>query len=105
MRLMRTASSPSLISISAMPDSSRSSISFFIFLMSMPLMPSGKTGNCENARPLRGARESRRGRAHRRLVAAGSEAGDHTDADVRDIGMPAKRLAGDDVGQVALADG
>ena len=36
MRLMRTASSPSLISISAMPDSSSSSISFLILRMSMP---------------------------------------------------------------------
>src|SRR5436305_401478 len=35
MRLMRSASSPSLISISAMPDSSSSSISFLIFRISM----------------------------------------------------------------------
>ena len=34
-RLMRTDSSPSVISISAMPDSSSSSISFFTFLMSI----------------------------------------------------------------------
>ena len=39
MRLMRTDSSPSLISISAMPDSSSSSISFLTLRMSMAGVP------------------------------------------------------------------
>src|SRR5438309_11784003 len=49
--------------------------------------------------------ESRRGCVNRRLVATGNDAVDHTDVDVRYIGMPAKRLAGEDVGQVHLDEG
>src|SRR6266446_1239211 len=98
-RLMRSASSPSLISISAMPDSSSNSISFLIFRMSMPGMPPRKRklrkGRTSGARcePLRGG-------AHGRLVTECTQAGDDPDGDVREIGMPAKRLAGVRVGQV-----
>src|SRR5207302_7483213 len=57
------------------------------------------------AAPSGGARERRSARRTRRVVAAGSVAGALTDGDVRDIGMPAKRLAGEDVGQVHLDEG
>src|ERR1700741_4292508 len=97
MRLIRTASSPSLISISAMPDSSSSSISFLIFRMSMPGMPLKRfeetsSGCCELARS----------RTQRQLVAVGTETGDDADGDVREIGMFPKRLARVHVRQVYL---
>src|SRR5215472_5427787 len=100
MRLIRTASSPSLISISAMPDSSRSSISFLIFRMSMPGIPPAIV----TARAARSgaARESLRGGTHRQLVAEGSETGDDTDGDVGEIGMSAKWLARLRVGKMQL---
>src|SRR5579864_6612768 len=99
MRLMRTASSPSFISISAMPDSSRSSISFLIFRMSIPLGPKGSEG-CP---PFSGAaREMLRGGSHRELVAVGSESGDDTDRDVGEIGMTPKGLARLRVGKMYL---
>src|SRR5579864_3666355 len=97
MRLMRTASSPSLISISAMPDSSSSSISFLILRMSMREMP---PKDRTRAVPLSG--EPLRGGAHRRLVAIGAETGDHADRNVGEVGMAAERLARLGVGKVYL---
>src|SRR6185312_1756947 len=97
MRLMRTASSPSLISISAMPDSSSSSISFLILRMSMREMP---PKDRIRAVPLSG--EPLRGGAHRRLVAIGAETGDHADRDVGEVGMAAERLARLGVGKMYL---
>src|SRR5215469_11732417 len=100
MRLILTASSPSLISISAMPDSSSSSISFLIFRMSMPGMPpsvvrygprrSGCVGEPLECGP------------QRQLVAERPQARDDPDGNVREIRMPAKALAGVDVGKVNL---
>src|ERR1700730_10954069 len=95
-RLMRSPSSPSLISISAMPDSSSNSISFLIFRMSMPGMPPRK----RKRRTSGGGREPLRGGTHGRLVTVGTQTGDDPDCDVREIGMPAKRLACVRVGQV-----
>src|SRR5580692_7421872 len=67
-RLMRTASSPSLISISAIPDSSRSSISFLTLRISMPRLLPLKYGVLV-ARVLRvagrGARQQPRDRPYR----------------------------------------
>src|SRR5215469_5928379 len=100
MRLILTASSPSLISISAMPDSSSSSISFLIFRMSMPGMPpsvsrygprrSGCAGEPLECRP------------QRQLIAERPQAGDYPHGNVREIRVPAKALAGVDVGKVNL---
>src|SRR5256886_11722158 len=101
MRLMRSASSPSLISISAMPDSSSNSISFLIFRMSMPGMPP-RNQKAKNAQASGGGGEPLRGGAHGRLVAERPQPGDDPHRDVRQIGMPAKRLAGVRVGQVYL---
>src|SRR5438034_9343694 len=98
MRLMRSASSPSLISISAMPDSSSNSISFLIFRMSMPGMPP-RNQKAETRSSGRGG-EPLRGGAHGRLVTKRAQPGDDPDRDVREIGMPAKRLAGVRVGEV-----
>src|ERR1700674_5097976 len=98
-RLMRSASSPSLISISAMPDSSSNSISFLIFRMSMPGMPPRKR-KLWKRRTSGGGREPLRRGAHGRLVTKCPQAGDDPDCDVREIGMPAKRLTGVRVGQV-----
>src|SRR5688572_657715 len=84
---MRTASSPSLISISAMPDSSSSSISFLIFRMSMPYEA-----------PLRlfssTLREVPRCRAHRELVARLPEPRDVAQRDVAQIRVATERLPG-----------
>src|SRR5690348_15493576 len=97
MRLMRTASSPSLISISAMPDSSSSSISFLIFRMSMrgglPRMSWIQRESGRTRQPLE------RG-AHGELVAEGTEPQHAADRDIREIGMPAKGLAGVGVRQM-----
>src|SRR5256886_15291262 len=98
MRLMRSASSPSLISISAMPDSSSNSISFLIFRMSMPGMPP-RNQKAKTAQASGGGGEPLRGGAHGRLVAERPQPGDDPHRDVRQIGMPAKRLAGVRVGQ------
>src|SRR5579863_1863468 len=97
MRLMRTASSPSLISISAMPDSSSSSISFLIFRMSMCGWPPKARGGV-----LWRAAETLRGGTDRRLVAEGAEAADHAHGGVREIGVTAKGLARVRVGKVHL---
>src|SRR6516164_2342289 len=102
MRLMRTASSPSLISISAMPDSSSSSISFLIFRMSMPGLPQEKSKTPTPLVVSGCTGEPRRGGAHCRFVAERAEAADHTDRDVREIRLPPKRLAGVRVRQMHL---
>src|SRR5438477_12582603 len=99
MRLMRSASSPSLISISAMPDSSSNSISFLIFRMSMPGMPP-KESESRKRRTSGGGCEPLRGGAHGRLVAERAQPGDDPDRTVRQIGMSAKRLAGVRLGQM-----
>src|SRR5882762_4494904 len=104
-RLMRSASSPSLISISAMPDSSSNSISFLIFRMSMPGMPPQRSGNWPKRRTSGAGCEPLRGGAYGRLVTECAQAGDDPDCDVREIGMPAKRLAGVRVGQVHFDEG
>src|SRR5256885_3492208 len=98
MRRMRSASSPSLISISAMPDSSSNSMSFLIFRMSMPGMP--PRSQKAETRSSGGGGEPLRGGAHGRLVTERAQPGDDPDRDVREIGMPAKRVAGVRVGEV-----
>src|SRR5438309_7190213 len=99
MRLFRSASPPSLISISAMPDTSSNSMSFLIFRMSMPGMPP-KESESGRRRTSGGGGEPLRGGAHGRLVTERAQPGDDPDRDVREIGMPAERLAGVRVGQV-----
>src|SRR6266480_616615 len=98
LRISRSASSPSLISISAMPDSSSNSMSFLIFRMSMPGMP--PRSQKAETRSSGGGGEPLRGGAHGRLVTKRAQPGDDPDRDVREIGMPAKRLAGVRVGEV-----
>src|SRR5262245_12196578 len=103
MRLMRTASSPSLISISAMPDSSSSSISFLIFRMSMPGLPPQENRWPRHRLAVSGCTgEPQRRGAHRRFVAECAEAIDHTDRNVREIRLPPERLAGVRVRQMHL---
>src|SRR6516165_2601959 len=102
MRLMRTASSPSLVSISAMPDSSSSSISFLIFRMSMQDYPPREPKTLTPLAVSGCAGEPQRRGAHRRFVAECTEAADHTDRDVREIRLPAERLAGVRVRQMHL---
>src|ERR1700739_2968489 len=98
-RLMRTASSPSLISISEMPDSSSSSMSFLIFRMSMPgLPPRERRGPCASGR----RSEPLCGGAHGDLVAKGAEAADHADGDVGEIRVASERLTGMRVGEMHL---
>src|SRR5580692_4312157 len=99
---MRTASSPSLISISAIPDSSRSSISFLTLRISMLRIPLKVfrvlvcvlrfAGRLQRQQPGDGA--------HRKLVAISAQPDDGADRDVRKIGLLTKGLAGVDVAQV-----
>src|SRR5882724_640935 len=105
MRLIRSASSPSLISISAMPDSSSSSISFLIFRMSMlgnaPLsaffqMSDGLAGWARSGWP---GEVPHRG-PHCQLVTERTQAGDETGRYVGEVGMLAERLAPVDVREV-----
>ena len=77
--------SPSLISISAMPDSSSSSISFLIFRMSMPGLPPRESMTVTALAVSGRVGEPLRGSAHRRFVAVYAEAADYTDRDVREI--------------------
>src|SRR5262249_38966752 len=104
MRLIRTASSPSLISISAMPDSSSSSMSFLIFRMSMPGVP---PEGSESEQCLRSGRASQpqRGGPYRRLIAESAQPADDAHSDVGDIGMAPEGLACVSVGQVHLDEG
>src|SRR2546423_9450400 len=93
-RLMRTFSSPSVISISPMPDSCTRSISFFSWRRSTSgLVPgAGDLGRLQAAAC----------RLQRELVAQGAEARDHADRQVGEIGMAPERLAGMHVGQMDL---
>src|SRR5688500_11541787 len=80
---MRTASSPSLISISAIPDSSSSSMSFFTLRMSnfgLPIFETlfGQPGG---------------GGLDRELVPEGAQADDAADRDVREIRVMPELLA------------
>src|SRR5690348_6234024 len=102
MRLMRTASSPSLISISAMPDSSSSSISFLILRMSMPETLSLLKGSTAIESGGSGAAELPDGSLHRQLVPVGAQAGDQAGGDIREVGVMAKWLATLQVRQVNL---
>src|SRR5690606_17358245 len=95
MRLMRTASSPSLISISAMPDSSSSSISFFTLRISMRAPEEGgSSGRGE------GRGEARGGGTQGKFIAQRPETDDLADGDVREIRVAAECLARVHVRQV-----
>src|ERR1700761_8349606 len=86
MRLIRSASSPSLISISAIPDSSSSSISFLIFRISMlGNAPLGDWSRMSGTGAFRsgGLLELPHGGSHCQLITERTQAGDHTDRDVR----------------------
>src|SRR5579885_891059 len=112
-RLIRTASSPSLISISAIPESSSSSISFLIFRMSMPgtlplvmfvlerTVASGRGGRGRLSAD-RTAGQMPAGGAHGKLVAEGAEARDHPERDVGEIGLAPECLARRRAGQMHL---
>src|SRR6516165_1636726 len=102
MRLMRTASSPSLISISAMPDSSSSSISFLIFRMSMPGLPPRRIDDPGTAAVSGLADEPQRCGAYRRFIAECTEPADHAERNVGKIRVPPERLAGMRIGQMHL---
>src|SRR6185312_14110359 len=88
-RLMRTFSSPSVISISPMPDSWTRSISFFSFRRSM--VASAGRGT-----------ERPDGGFEGELVSQGAEADDHARRQIGEIGVLPERLAGMHVGQVHL---
>src|SRR5690606_28537503 len=91
MRLMRTASSPSLISISAMPDSSSSSISFFTLRISMRAPEEGGSS---------GRGEARGSGTQGKFIAQRPETDDLADGDVREIRVAAECLARVHVRQV-----
>src|SRR5262245_54157080 len=84
MRLMRTASSPSLISISAIPDSSSSSISFLTLRMSNLFVLGDACGRSLN----------------RQLVSNSPEPDDAAHGDVREIRVVAEFLPRESVGEV-----
>src|SRR5678816_2957286 len=89
-RLMRTFSSPSVISISPMPDSWTRSISFFSFLRSIPglsLLWAGRRFG-----------EGAQCRLQGGLVAHRPQAADHAGGDVREIRVLPEGLAGVHVG-------
>src|SRR5690242_2802887 len=88
-RLIRTFSSPSVISISPIPDSWTRSISFFSFLRSM-----------SGAAP-----EVAAGRFQGELVDHGPQARDHAGGDVGEIGVFPEGFPGVDVRQVHLDEG
>src|SRR5262245_33252109 len=92
-RLIRTDSSPSEISSSAIPDSSSSSMSFLTLRMSIAVAP---------LRALAGATQALVGRPQRELVADGAESRDRPDGDVGKIGVAAELLARLHVAQVDL---
>src|SRR6202011_5072627 len=96
MRLMRNASSPSLISISAMPDSSSSSISFLIFRMSMlgnaPLGDMSRMG-CRVAVGSGRLGELLHRGSHCQLITERTQAGDDADRYVRKVRVVTKCLA------------
>src|SRR5687767_9426386 len=102
MRLMRTASSPSLISISAMPDSSSSSMSFLILRISIETTLGKRS--CGPARTGSGpgrnlGLQARDGGAGGELVALGAEAEDDARGNVGEIRAVPEGLARMDVGQ------
>src|SRR5918999_5730475 len=90
---MRTDSSPSLISISAMPDSSSSSMSFLTLRISI-------TSPLVLCPLLAGGREMVSGSAQRQLVADRAEPGDRAHGDVRKMGVMTEALACVHVAQV-----
>src|SRR3954470_11428382 len=95
MRLIRTASSPSLISISAIPDSSSSSMSFFTFRMSNVGLPS-----CENVlKP--GLQPGGRG-LDGELVSQGAQPHDAAHRDIGEIRVMPEFLARERVREVQL---
>src|SRR6185503_9473180 len=102
MRLIRTASSPSLISISAMPDSSSSSISFLIFRMSMPGMPPKRCSIAIESGWLCAAAEAADSCLHGQLVPVGTQPGDQAGRDVREVRVMTERLAALQVREVNL---
>src|SRR4051812_23919715 len=98
MRLMRTASSPSLISISAIPDSSSSSISFLTLRISK-MVSSINFQTRWKARALTGG--DPRGRSlHRQLVTQRPQADDAAHGDVREIRVVSEFLPREGVRQV-----
>src|SRR5665647_705008 len=99
-RVMRTLSSPSVISISPMPDSWTRSMSFFSFLRSMKPFLARCAGHGGGL-----LANGAQGGLQRELVAQGAEAADHAGRDVREIRVLAERLAGVDVGQVHFDEG
>src|SRR6185503_20446439 len=101
MRLMRTASSPSLISISAIPDSSSSSISFLTLRMSNLCAFRYQLLNGRDARPLTGGYFCRC-RLDRELVPQCTQADDAAHGDVREIGVVTKFFACEGVREMQL---
>src|SRR5688572_1062791 len=87
-RLMRTFSSPSVISISPMPDSWTRSISFFSLRRS------------NSAPSLLAVQHSAQGRFQRQLVSLRSQSADHAAGEVGEIGLLPEGFARVDVGQV-----
>src|SRR5690625_2249682 len=80
---MRTVSSPSVISSSATPEASTSSISFLSLRMSTGCSLKMSDGSVQ-----------------RQVVTVGAEAGDGADGDIGKIGMGSKRLARRHIGQM-----
>src|SRR4051812_37499392 len=97
MRVMRRASSPSLISISAMPDSSSSSMSFLILRISIDELLETDV-DAVRSEPGGGGPDGQ-------LVAERPQAQDDAGGDVREIRAMAERLARVDVGKMYFDEG
>ena len=91
-RLMRTDSSPSVISSSARPDSSSNSMSFLTLRISMEVL----------AYFWSRARELVAGRLEGQLVTQGAEPGDDANGHVGNVGVPPEFLPGVHVAEVNL---
>src|SRR6478672_517245 len=95
-RLMRTFSSPSVISISPIPDSWTRSMSFFSFLRSMFLafrMFANGPGAFWAPGSFGAGRQGSDRRLQCQLVSHRAQPGDHAGGDVREIGVAPERLA------------
>src|SRR6185437_997263 len=101
---MRTDSSPSVISISAMPDSSSSSMSFLTLRMSMEV-PRVLTSQRDSVFALRRRRhllQAAQRRGQGQFIADRAAARDAAHRDVGEIGMAAEVLAPERVADVDL---
>src|SRR5690242_7675476 len=107
---MRTDSSPSVISISAMPDSSSSSMSFLTLRMSMHvprvrLERDSLSGLVLALRCRRRLLQAAQRRGQGQLIADGAAARDAAHGDVGEIGMAAEVLAPVGVADVHFDEG